>query len=152
MPGINCGLDCNELFDEDMAVTLNVTADSGYQFDGWSGDCIGIASCDLTMDEAKNVTATFTVLNSANSFTLQWAEPSFLENGDALSHNEIASYDIHWGVSPTSMALLTQITDREVVEYVVPDLDPGEYFFSISVTTIYGTQSDPSNIISKIIE
>ncbi|MFZ4790401.1 MAG: InlB B-repeat-containing protein [Candidatus Competibacteraceae bacterium] len=56
--GINCGTSCNAPFTSGASVTLTASPDSGYTFSGWSGDCTG-ASCTVTMDAAKNVTALF---------------------------------------------------------------------------------------------
>src|SRR5215510_13026737 len=43
------------------AVVLTATADPGFVFTGWSGACSGSnATCNLTMDATKSVTATFT--------------------------------------------------------------------------------------------
>jgi uncharacterized repeat protein (TIGR02543 family) len=45
-------------------VQLSATADSGWTFTGWSGDCAGADSvCTVTMDAAKSVTATFTLVS-----------------------------------------------------------------------------------------
>ncbi|MFK7800809.1 MAG: choice-of-anchor Q domain-containing protein [Anaerolineae bacterium] len=52
----------NSPLDHGTVVTLTATADPGSTFDGWSGDCMGIGSCQITMDGAKNVTATFTLI------------------------------------------------------------------------------------------
>jgi YD repeat-containing protein len=61
--GINCGADCvtdEELFDKGAAVTLTALADPGSTFMGWGGACAGAqATCALTMDMAKTVTARF---------------------------------------------------------------------------------------------
>lgn len=47
-------------------VTLTATANTGYDFAGWSGDATGTVNpLVLTMDEDKNVSATFTKLNTA---------------------------------------------------------------------------------------
>ena len=40
-------------------VTFSAVPDRGYVFSGWSGDCSGSGVCQLTMDNAKNVTAIF---------------------------------------------------------------------------------------------
>jgi len=58
--GINCPGDCSEDYAEGTAVTLSATPDPGFSFDGWSGDCTGTGSCQVTMDQARSVTATFT--------------------------------------------------------------------------------------------
>jgi predicted outer membrane repeat protein len=58
-PGINCAPDCAENFYESSSLTLTATADMGFVFSGWSGDCSGTAVCALTMNSPKNVTAAF---------------------------------------------------------------------------------------------
>jgi uncharacterized repeat protein (TIGR02543 family) len=59
-PGINCGADCSESYAQGTAVTLTATADASSVFSGWSGACTGAqATCTVTMDAAKTVTATF---------------------------------------------------------------------------------------------
>lgn len=57
--GILCGTDCSAMFAEGVAVTLTAVADQGSTFTGWSGACTGTETCVVTMDEAQNVTATF---------------------------------------------------------------------------------------------
>lgn len=44
-----------------MSVNISAVADSGSTFAGWSGDCSGTGTCTVTMDAAKNVTATFSL-------------------------------------------------------------------------------------------
>ena len=58
-PGIDCGEDCKEKYLEGSAVPLAADADPGSEFTGWSGACSGTGSCEVTMTEAKEVTATF---------------------------------------------------------------------------------------------
>ena len=41
-------------------VTLTPTPRRGWAFSGWGGACSGSGTCQVTMDAAKNVTATFT--------------------------------------------------------------------------------------------
>ena len=58
--GIDCGSDCTEVFDDGVLVTLEASPGTGSTFDGWSGACTGASlACDVTIDEAKSVTATF---------------------------------------------------------------------------------------------
>jgi len=59
--GITCGADCTEDFVAGTVVTLTALADAGSTFTGWSAaSCPGTAPCDVTMDAAKAITATFT--------------------------------------------------------------------------------------------
>ncbi|HRS39911.1 MAG TPA: InlB B-repeat-containing protein, partial [Bacteroidia bacterium] len=58
--GITCGSDCSESYTYGTIVTLSAAADSGSAFYGWSGACTGTTStCQVTMDAAKNVIASF---------------------------------------------------------------------------------------------
>ncbi|HEX5062858.1 MAG TPA: InlB B-repeat-containing protein [Kofleriaceae bacterium] len=60
--GIDCGTkSCSALYDYKTFVSLKASERSGFTFTGWSGDCTGNGSCDVTMDQAKNVTANFVV-------------------------------------------------------------------------------------------
>ena len=45
--------------DEGANVTVTATANSGYRFDRWSGDCTGTGACSVTMNAARSVTAHF---------------------------------------------------------------------------------------------
>jgi uncharacterized repeat protein (TIGR02543 family) len=57
--GVDCGATCSAAFAYDAAVTLTPVAAPGSTFTGWSGVCTGTATCEVTMTEARSVTATF---------------------------------------------------------------------------------------------
>jgi len=66
--GINCGSDCGAEFIENTDVSLTAEPAAGSIFAGWTGACSGtLTSCQITMSEAQNVTATF---NQASVFAL----------------------------------------------------------------------------------
>jgi Divergent InlB B-repeat domain/PASTA domain len=59
--GIECGSACSAELDATVKVVLTATPSAGSSFAGWSGEgCGGIKNCRVTMNEARNVTATFT--------------------------------------------------------------------------------------------
>lgn len=68
--GISCSSGtCSSNFTANASVTLTASA-SGSTFTGWSGSCTGSNStCTVTMDAAKNVTATFATA-SPTTYTL----------------------------------------------------------------------------------
>ncbi len=58
-PGIDCGSTCKADFDVGKKVTLLAGADADSTFVGFSGACTGTGPCQVTMSEARSVTATF---------------------------------------------------------------------------------------------
>jgi len=58
--GINCGANCSAPFNSSALVSLSQTADTGSVFAGWGGACSGNGACQVTMNAAQSVTATFT--------------------------------------------------------------------------------------------
>jgi fimbrial isopeptide formation D2 family protein len=68
--GIACGSDCTEPYDSGTVVTLTAAPSIGSTFGAWSGACSGtLVTCDVTMDQARNVTATFTLNTYALTVT-----------------------------------------------------------------------------------
>jgi uncharacterized protein (DUF2141 family) len=70
--GISCGTDCSEAYGSGTVVTLTQAAAAGSSFAGWSGACTGTGSCQVTVDAAKSVTATFSL--SSGTYTLTVAK------------------------------------------------------------------------------
>ena len=50
---------CADDYNDGTAVTLTATAGAGSVFAGWSGHCGGTGTCQVTMNQARTVTATF---------------------------------------------------------------------------------------------
>ncbi len=58
-------------YDYNSSVTLTALADTGSTFAGWSGEgCTGTGTCNVTMDTARTVTATFTLNQIQNQYTM----------------------------------------------------------------------------------
>src|SRR5438132_4101029 len=64
--GIGCGTTCSASFSGGTVVQLTAAANTGFTFAGWSGACSGTGSCQVTMNSAQSVTATFNII----AFTL----------------------------------------------------------------------------------
>ena len=65
--GISCGADCTEPYTFGTGVTLTASPGLGSTFTGWSGGgCSGTGTCNVTINSAQSVTATFTL----NIYTL----------------------------------------------------------------------------------
>jgi uncharacterized repeat protein (TIGR03803 family) len=56
---ISCPGTCSYSYLANTQVTLNASPTSGWTFSGWTGACMGIGSCNVTMTQAEAVTAVF---------------------------------------------------------------------------------------------
>lgn len=68
--GIDCGGDCQATFEEGATVTLTAQEGEGSSFAGFDGCTAQGNTCEVTMDAAKTVTATFEPETSAGGFVL----------------------------------------------------------------------------------
>ncbi|HET6514626.1 MAG TPA: CAP domain-containing protein [Thermodesulfovibrionales bacterium] len=67
-------------------VTLTANADAGAFFAGWSEDCVGNASsCDMTMNDTKSVTATFSFTADFTASPISGYAPLLVSLTDASS-------------------------------------------------------------------
>ncbi len=84
--GIDCGLDCQELYDEGYTVTLTATPAEGSVFGGWSGDVTSANNpIKITMDSDKAVTAKFVPAEDTYTLTVLKSGPG---NGKVTSEDE----------------------------------------------------------------
>lgn len=56
---LDCGDDCDGVYDNGIVVTLTATPDIGSAFDQWTGACTGNGACMITVDEVEAVEAVF---------------------------------------------------------------------------------------------
>jgi hypothetical protein len=58
-PGVSCTAACTSTWDTGFRVGLTATPAKGRRLASWGGACSGAVACDVTLDEAKTVTARF---------------------------------------------------------------------------------------------
>lgn len=58
--GIDCGESCTAAFENGTAVLLDAAPAGGWRFLGWTGACSGTGACEVFLDAARAVRATFT--------------------------------------------------------------------------------------------
>ena len=115
--GIDCGASCTAAFAGGTQVTLTATAGPDSTFTGWSGACSGsTATCNVTMDAAKAVTATFTQAAVTHTLTVSkggtgggtvTSSPAGISCGSTCSVAFAAGAQVTLSVQPTAGSSFT---------------------------------------------
>lgn len=91
-----------------------------------------------------------TVTDVANgSATLSWTPPTRNTNGSTLTN--LAGYRIYYGTSSGALNRTIQVSNPGIASYVISDLAPATWYFSVRAYTSTGAESAPSNVASKTI-
>ncbi len=109
--GIDCGSDCAHDFSDGESVTLTASPDAGQLFIGWSGACSGTNSCEVSMTQARSVTANFQQDSSVELFTMNvsvtgdgtvTSSPSGINCGSDCSQEFEANTQVSLTATPSS--------------------------------------------------
>jgi hypothetical protein len=86
---------------------------------------------------------------SSGSASLSWQAPT--ENTDGSALLDLGGYVIYYGSASKTYTSTITISNPGLTSYVVEDLQPGTYYFSMTSMTTSGEQSSPSAEASKTI-
>ena len=86
---------------------------------------------------------------SIGNVTLNWTAPT--QNVDGTPLTNLAGYDIHYGTAPGQYTQAITINNPGIATYVVSNLSPGTYYFSISAVNSDGTESAMSSQVSTTV-
>lgn len=80
---------------------------------------------------------------------LSWQIPTQTVDGQPLS--DLAGYRIHYGTKQDAMVRSVEVPSAGLNKFKVENLAPGTYYFAVRAVTSDGTESDLSNVISRVI-
>jgi hypothetical protein len=86
---------------------------------------------------------------SAGAVTIDWTPPTQNTNGSALTN--LAGYDINYGSSSGDYTQTITVANPGIARYVVDNLTPGTYYFSLTAYNSDGTKSPPSPEVSATV-
>jgi hypothetical protein len=86
---------------------------------------------------------------ASGSATLSWTPPTRNTNGTALTN--LAGYRIYYGTNSSALNRTVQIANAGVATYVIDNLTPGTWYFSVRAYNTAGVESTASNMASKTI-
>jgi hypothetical protein len=96
---------------------------------------------------AFSITVTATATGSA---TINWTPPT--ENSDGTSLQNLAGYRIYYGTSSTNLDKSVNVPTAGTTSYMVENLTPATWYFTVKAYTSSGTESDASNVATKTIQ
>lgn len=83
------------------------------------------------------------VASATSAVTLTWQAPTVNADGSPLL--DLSGYLVRWGTVQGSHPNVRQINNASVSTFVVEELAPGTYFFTVSALDTSGNESAPSN-------
>jgi hypothetical protein len=87
---------------------------------------------------------------SLGAATLNWMPPT--QNVDGTTLTNLAGYRIYYGTAPTALTQSVQVSNASVSTYIVENLAPATYYFSVRAYTATGIESANSNVASKSVQ
>lgn len=87
---------------------------------------------------------------TVGAVTLNWMPPT--ENVDGTPLTDLAGYDIHYGTVPGEYTKTISVSNPGIATYVVSDLTPGTYYFSVAAVNSEGTESPLSAAVSATVD
>jgi len=103
----------------------------------------GTASASL-----KAFSLTVTQIGNGSA-TVSWTPPTMNHDGTVLTN--LAGYQIKYGTNPSALSQTIQINNPGLTTYVITNLSPGTYYFSMLTYTTAGTQSNLSSLASTTV-
>jgi alpha-tubulin suppressor-like RCC1 family protein len=149
--GINCGLDCSEIYARATTVTLSATADAGSTFVGWTGcDSVDEDKCWVTMTANKTVNATFLLPSTTlpPPENLHYVEPPTMAQTtfEWNSVNGATGYKFYYGTSQGNYT--TVIYVGNFTSTVISDLVAGTTYYA--VVTAYDANGESAFSLPEV--
>lgn len=130
-------------------VYLCAAAALGFALSGCGGGS-GAAGTASTSPAATSAAAGGTTSTaSSGAVTLNWMPPT--ENTDGTPLTNLSGYDIHYGTSSGNYTQTITVSNPGIATYVVDNLTPGNYYFSVTAVNSQGTESPLSSEVTATV-
>ena len=99
---------------------------------------VALTAFTVTVTQVTNGTA-----------TMSWIPPT--QNTDGSTLTDLAGYRIYYGTSSSNLDQVVELSNPGLTSYMVENLSPATWYFSMRSFSTDGTESEPSGIASKTI-
>ncbi|WP_129781148.1 fibronectin type III domain-containing protein [Peristeroidobacter soli] len=121
---------------------------SASQVGSYGNITISVSDGRATTSLAAFAIAVVDVSNGGAALT--WTAPTSNTDGSTLSN--LAGYRISYGTNASALTQTVQISNPSVTTYSLSNLSPGTYYFAVRAYTSNGTESNNSNVSTKVIQ
>jgi hypothetical protein len=87
---------------------------------------------------------------SSGAAELSWTAPTQNTDGSALT--SLAGYRIYYGTSAAALTQMVDVNSAGMTSYVLDNLAPSTYYFTIRAYNSSGSESANSNIVSRVVQ
>lgn len=116
---------------------------------GGPGGSGSASTSQAAADTGAAATASSAPSSTAGAATLNWTPPT--ENTDGTPLTNLAGYDIHYGTESGDYTQSIPVNNPGLATYVVDNLTPGTYYFSVSAVNSAGTESPVSSEVALTV-
>jgi hypothetical protein len=129
---------------------LCAVAALGFALSGCGGGGSGAVGGAATSQAASSgVSGSNPPTASASAVTINWMPPT--ENTDGSSLTNLAGYNIHYGTKSGNYTQTINVSNPGLATYVVDNLSPGKYYFTVAAVNSSGTESPMSPEVSATV-
>jgi hypothetical protein len=115
----------------------------------WLAGALLLSGCIDPGSGGAPANAQLSVGSASKAVTLFWEAPTSNTDGSPLTN--LTGYRIYYGRNPGVLSQTVQISTVGLQTYVMDDLEPGTWYFTIVAVAANGVESSPSNITTKTI-
>jgi hypothetical protein len=109
----------------------------------------GNSTSGATTGSAASAKGTGNVPAVAASATLSWMPPATNSDGSALTN--LAGYFIRYGTDSSNLDTVINVPTVGLTTFIIENLRPGTYYFSLTSYNSLGVESPQSGIVSETI-
>ncbi len=115
-----------------------------------AGFLAGCGGSDGSSDSAASDGSSSPNTTENSAVTLNWQAPT--ENTDGTALTDLSGYVISYGTQSGNYPNNITLDNPGLTTYVVDNLSPGTYYFTISAIASDGSESSPSSPVSVTVE